>query len=233
MKKVQRIDNSLNEKKKESRSLTMQEKIRSFFVSPAKLFSQYEKKPSYRALFLIIGILAAILYVSKRIFDPGTVSSIIKNEVNPEYAQELINTPISPLSVILTIIGMIIAAYITVWIVSGIYYILISALNGKLTYRHTICIYSVTFIISIAGDIIITLFNGITNGALNFSVNPYVDVLLSQFSIFRIWGMLMLYIGIRTLTTLSKKKSIAVILIVFIGSTLILLGKASIGQILI
>lgn len=232
LKKNQRYEKKmkLHDKQTEFKKLTPAEKVKDFFVNPRQLFYQYEGEPAIGGLFVIIGILTIGLYLGKSVFDPHAVNNIINSNVGPEAAQELMNSHVSMLSVIITSLLMVLVAYITVGIAAGLYYILIAAFNGKLTYKKSICIYSIAFIASVFGDLIITIFNAAAGGVLNFSAGAYMDVLLSQLNIFHIWSLILVYVGIRAMTKLSKKNIIIIIMIIFIGSTLIKLITASIAQ---
>ncbi|MDP4088444.1 MAG: Yip1 family protein [Bacillota bacterium] len=217
----------LQTKQKDFRVLSLAERVKCFFVRPSELFGQYERSSSYKGLFFAVAVLTTVLFAVNHILFPNAVNDII-GQMRPEAAQEA--TSVSPVLTAVTILASILLAFVIIWIVSGIYYILVSAFNRRLLYRQAVCIYSVAFISTLIGEIITSVFNAVADGLLDFKTGPYADVAIGQFNIFHIWSLVLIYIGIKTMTGLPRKKIITVMAIVAAGSILTGMTRAAVAQ---
>lgn len=225
-----------NEVKVEKMSLG--EKIKKFFIKPSELFAQYKETPKYGMLFLIIGIVTFIITLISRL-EIGSISKeqIMGSTQNAQAAEIAYNLTNSPVLIIITAVFAVIGVYIVIYIVAFIYYLFVKLFKGNIRYNQMVSIYSLSYMAVLIGSIIKILYSLIAKkpiaDAASTATATATDVLINNLNLFGIWQMVLLVFGISEVSEVSKKKSIAIVLIIWvlaIGFSLAMLSVAKWAQ---
>ncbi|MBU3196636.1 YIP1 family protein [Clostridium algidicarnis] len=221
--------------------LTLGEKVKNFFVNPEKLFEYYKDNESYGIRLLIVvvcsAITALILAIASKDKLGGAVSESIKgaDPATAATAQKLAGAFTSPISaVIMTIIATIIAVYF----MSLVYFLIAKIFKSTATYRQMVGVYLISYFPVLIGGIIKAIYDIIANKPLDLAAiaeaaanMTIVDILITKLNVFGLWQMVLIAIGIAVIGNISKKKSAAVVIIVWTLGFVLAIGSNSIKNI--
>jgi hypothetical protein len=210
--------------------VSLYEKVKLLFSKPSELFKYYNNK-SWRLIFLAIALIATVFtFIQYYLIDNNEVNNIISSEIDPELAEAALNMPKSLGEAVMFSVFMIIVVFITVLISSTAYYILVNAYGGKIKFSEMTAVYSTAFVIILLGDLIMMIFHFITGSKFSLNLNPYINILVNQLSLFNIGGLILVFAGIRTISGLSRRKTITVIAIIAIAMIIYKVGTVSLTQ---
>ena len=207
-------------------------KVRLLFTKPSELFLYYNNK-SWRFIFLIIAVIATIFtFIQYYFINNEEVSNIITSEVDPELAEAALNMPKVFSEAVLFSIFMIIVVSITILISSTAYYVLVNAYGSKIKFSEMTAVYATAFIIILLGDLIMVISNHITGYKLSLSLNPYISIIVNQLNLFNIWGLILTFAGIRTISGLSRRKTVTVVAVVVMATLMYKAGTVYLSQVI-
>lgn len=210
---------------------SLKEKFKTFITKPQEYFIRYRTTADFKGQFFIIGILALLSFLlNKLTINSIGLEAIISQERGAEYAQEAAGVNPSPLWTLLIAVISILTAYIMVSFIALIYYVLTASCNGKITYKQTMAICSVVFIVTLSGELLVNAMELVLGRTFIITRDPYLMVLIGRLNPFYLWGLVLTYAGIKSITGLSKKKLIIIMTIMVIGTVLFGLGRVGIAE---
>lgn len=213
----------------ENDKILISDKIQLLFRKPSELFKYYNNK-SWKLPFTAAGLIAVIFaFLQYYLLDSEKVNDIVNTEINPEVASAINMSKTLEEAILLSVV-MILAVYLTILVSSIVYYVLVSVHGGKVKFSQMAAVYATAVIITLIGDVVILLLKIITGNKLALNLNPYLNILFNQLNPFNIWSIIITYIGIRTVSGLSKKKTITIIVIMIIGTIIYKVGGVSLSQ---
>lgn len=205
--------------------LTLGEKIKHFFINPQKLFEDYMQDGKYAINMVIVIVLSVIIAVVQGILFRDALKGAVDSQFNTMagvdpaalgMAQSVADVTTSPIFVgTTTIIGVLVGIYFATliyWLVSKIF-------KGTSSYSQMVGVYVISYFPVVIGKIIRLIYDVIVNkpidvnAAANLSIG---NVILGHLNVFGIWQMVLLVIGIAVVARISKKKSIGVVVIVWV-----------------
>ena len=221
--------------------LTLGEKVKNFFVNPQKLFEYYKDNESYGIRLLIVvvcsAITALILAIASKDKLSGAVSESVKG-VDPATAataQKLAGVFTSPISAVIT---TIIVTIIAVYFMSLVYFLIAKIFKSTATYRQMVGVYLISYFSVLIGGIIKAIYDIIANKPLDLAAiaeatanMTIADILITKLNVFGLWQMVLIAIGIAVIGNISKKKSAAVVIIVWTLGFILAIGSNSIKNI--
>lgn len=230
---IKECENLMENEVKEEK-MTLGEKIKKFFVKPSEVFAQYKEEPKYGMLFLIIGIATFIITLLSRL-ELGSISKdqIMGSTQNAQAAEITYNLANSPVLTVITAVFAVIGVYIVIYIVAFIYYLFVKLFKGNIRYNQMVSIYSLSYMAVLIGSIIRIIYSLIAKKPFAPTTATATDVLIENINIFGIWQMVLLVFGISEVSEISKKKSIAIVIIIWvlaIGFSLAMLSVAKWAQ---
>ncbi len=190
----------------------------------------YKDKTWAILLAMVAGISALYTFIYYYFISESRVTEIMNEQLTSDMSEVVMNTSKSFGSAVKLSIIMMLAALLTVLILSGIYYILVVTLRGEIKFKHMLSIYSAAYIISIIGEFILEAFGKLTNSSFMAGSDPYATVLYNQFNPFEILSLVFIFYGIKAFTRMSNKKIITTIIIVVAGTILFNMMRVSISQ---
>ena len=218
--------------------LTLGEKVKNFFVNPQKLFEYYKENESYGIRLLIVVLCSSITAFIAGLASKDTLQGVVSESakgMDPSTAaivQKVGGVATSPiLLAIMALLGTIIAVYF----MSLVYFLIAKIFKSTATYRQMVGVYLISYFPLLIGGIIKTVYDAIINKPVDLAAAAeaaanvtLVDTLISKLNVFGIWQMVLLVIGIAVVGSISKKKSAAVVIIIWaIGLAFGMMGVAS------
>lgn len=218
--------------------LTLEEKVKNFFVNPQKLFEYYKENESYGIRLLIVilcscGTTFIQALISKEAIQ-GAINEVGKgaDPATGAFVQKIVGTFTSPMAlVIMTLLSTVIAVYF----MSLVYFLIAKIFKSTATYRQMVGVYLISYFPLLISGIIKTIYEAIINKPVDLAAAAeaaanvtLVDTLISKLNVFGIWQMVLLVIGIAVVGRISKKKSAAAVIIIWaIGLAFGMIGVAS------
>lgn len=196
--------------------MSVGEKIKKFFVKPAELFSRYKEEPKYGKLFLIIGI----VYYLITIIESQALKSVNNQQIsgstqNSEAAEMVMNLVNSPVFIAIITLFAVLVIYLVIYIISFVYYLVVKLFKGNIKYNQMVCIYSLSYIAVLIGSVVQLLYSLITKKP-TASAATVTDVLIQNLNPFGLWQMVLLVFGISEVAEISKKKSIIIVILLWL-----------------
>lgn len=221
------------EKEMDFKSATLSEKITYFFTKPSLLFKTKIDKPSYGINFLILCIITVIYNIVNSIILKPQIEELMNESLSGLDAQSAgVATSISKFatSPILSGITSALGFVISVFFLSLIYWALTKLFKGEGSYSNMVSTFLLASYASATGMLVKIVYMLITKNAIGSSslkTPSLISTLTAKYDIFQVWYYVLLVIGISVVFKISKKKSFAVVLIIFlIGLSLTLGGFA-------
>lgn len=206
------------ETNKDNENLSIDKEIIYFFKKPSVIFSDFIEKPRY---FLMMCVITAINVVYA-IMQTSLSMDIVKKSVtgsmpdaSKQIAEKMLKYTMSaPVQTVITIVTTVVSIYV----VSLIYKIFIRIFGSKIKYKQSMALYCLGSMPLVIDKILKWIYMAVTGKAVGVSslVKPTaINKFLNSFDIFNIWQIALLIIGISVITKISKKKSAAIVLILF------------------
>lgn len=202
------------------KELSIREKIKYFFINPEKIFEQYIKKPVSLIKFIIIissaSFYAFAMSTQKNLIIDSALKSV---KGNPNITQSALDAT-KQISDVMYSAPMLIfeesaKALLTIFLISLIYWIIIRSLKGENSYKDTIAVYTLAYIPKAIYSLFLGIYIIATNSfpLIDSLFKPtYSTQLLSKFTPFSIWQIVLLIIGFSKIGKISKKKSTIIVL---------------------
>ena len=207
----------------EVKRLTIMEKFKYFFINPNKLFEDYDTRPTWLLKTIAIVVLTIIgTIISTMLIAGPTIDMMIQQnpDITMEQAELLIK---SPLVIGLAIGGALIVSIASVFLVSLIYYGLISLFGGKTKFMKVVAVYTLAYIPYIIGTFVSLAIVYYTNNFDSMLQQDFMDVIFSRLDIFVIWQVLLLIFGFAKIGAFKLYKSAIIVAIMWTIATGVLL----------
>jgi hypothetical protein len=201
-------------------NLSFGEKIKCFFINPSKLFASIKEKPIYIVPFIIAVVVAIFnVVITFTLGKEAMIESVTESLKGNPAADTAINIATSPAMMVIGVITGSAGVLIGIVISALIYWAFAKLFKGEIKITEMISVSAVCYITTAIGSLIKTLYLLIANNPIVASTKvasaTFTDILINSVNIFTIWKMVLLVFGISVVANLSKKKAIAVVLIVF------------------
>lgn len=203
--------------------LTMGTRIKYFFTKPGELFKEYIDKPRIGISFLILGLATIFYTYVTSILTKDLLDKMMGDQfqnMDPQTIEmakktfSVLNSPI--LKVFMALIGL----YIGIVIVGLIYWGIISLFKGKISFKQTIAVFCLASMATAIGQILKSIYMLITSKpiiGIESTLKPTTSsVIFNSLDIFTIWYMVLFIIGISTVSGISKKKSAAIVIVLYL-----------------
>ncbi|MDP4147094.1 MAG: Yip1 family protein [Bacillota bacterium] len=210
--------------------LSFGEKIKNFFIHPSRVFEQYKEKPTFwlkLIVFLLVGVIMSIITTIKsrpemEKYMTETLKKAGGGLQTADSVKQIVAISTNP--VLIGVMGLI-TFVVVVLIASLIYFGLIKLLKGQIKFSQMLAVYTLASMPVVIGDIVKTIYMLAANKSIGSDkYHPsYMNTLTSNLDIFIIWQIVLLIIGISTVSGISKKKSTALVLILNVLSILLAL----------
>lgn len=201
------------------------QKVKYFFIRPSELFMDYKENPKWGINFILIGIItAAFTYLSKIVAKDAYTDMYNAQfaKMPPAQAEaarqsiELFNTPVMNA---ITVVIAVITIFVMLLLLSLIYFGLIKLFKGKAKFQQVFSVYLVSYWAMNISMVFKLVYTYLTHKMTYFNFTPsYVDVLLNNLDIFILWQSILLVFGFSAVAELDEKKSIAVVVLVWLGT---------------
>ncbi|WP_251859863.1 Yip1 family protein [Clostridium sp. Marseille-Q2269] len=215
-------------------NLTLKEKFKFFFTSPARLFEYYREKPKYGILFLITLICSVIYTVIQSNLSKDIIEKHLQKQfqgLDPQAAEiakktgDFMHTP--SIQIPLTLISIVFSIFMSALLI----FIIFKICKVALSYKQTVTLYLVANLAICVGNIFKTIYMLITQKPtdINIVLDPSVkNTLMNNLNIFSIWYYVLIGIGIYAMGKTSKKKAIIItVILAVISIGLAVLAAAS------
>ncbi|MBC2580215.1 Yip1 family protein [Clostridium sp. DJ247] len=212
-------------------NLTIEKKLIYFFKKPSVLFSEFIEKPKYLWNMLIIIIVSIAYTIMKTTVSMDLIQKSVTDmfkKSSPNASPEIIQKAIDLQTSIPVQIGSVVITTIFIIYITALIYMALTRLFGcKIRYKQLVSIYCLSYLPITIGQVLKWIYMNITNKPLgvNSLINPSVlNAFLDVFDIFNIWQIVLLTIGISVVGKITKKRSFAIVIILFLLSTIISLA---------
>ncbi len=206
------------------KNLTIGEKFKCFFTNPNRLFEDYNTNPTWKLKFLIIIATVTLQAVLSKIFTfEAQIDNMLQSMPNmsKDQVQAVMELMNAPWMTALIAIFAAIMAIASVFLVTLIYWGLVSLFGGKTTYKKLLSVYSLAYIPVCIGSLVSLAIAYFTNNYGN-TLNPNIaDALLGRVDLFVICQVLLLVFGFSKVANLKLNKSAIMVGIMWLIATLI------------
>jgi hypothetical protein len=211
--------------------LSMGEKIKCFFINPRRLFKSVKEKPIYIFPFLIalISSVAGVI-VTYTVGKEAMIEQVTESLKGNPGADMAMNILTSPAMLVIGIISAVFGVFAALLVPALIYWILIKIFKGEIKISQMISVYAICYIATALGSILQVIYTVATKKTILQSTTTFSDLLINSLNIFSLWKMVLLVFGISAAANLSKKKSITIVLIMFVLALLFSYASLMFGQ---
>lgn len=186
--------------------------IKLFIFNPHEFFECnphiHDSNISFYIITIITVLSKTIIYIST---NDEPLSEYEVNNFIPGLGYHNLPLRVFIIKLIFSLMGI----YISIWIVSYFYTSLIKVFKGECSYTKMTSIYALSYIILNINQIFEAIYTFFSRTTVDLTANTFKDALLNSLSIFMPWQMLFLVLSISAISTLSKKKSTCIVLIMF------------------
>lgn len=192
----------------------------------------YKDKAWALFLAMVAAISALYTFIYYYFISESKVTEIMNEQITEDISEGIVNNSKSFGVALKLSIMMVLAALLVVLVLSAVYYVLVVTLRGQIKFKEMLAIYSAAYIITLLGEFVIELFGKLTNTSFMAGSDPYLRVILKQFSPFELLSLVFIFYGIKAFTAMSNKKIITTIVLVVAGTILFNMMRVSISQVL-
>jgi hypothetical protein len=199
--------------------LTFGQKLKFYFTKPGKVFAEYIEKPKHLVNLLILAVITCITSIMSVLATKDSVSKLLDEQLKgmdpsvAEMTRSITNVTTSPLVAAITgLIGLLIFVYLS----SAIYLGLTKLFKGEGTYSQMVATYILAYFPVAIGKFISAAYSLVNKKPiLNTKGMGIGDTLINAFNVFGLWRIVLFAIGISVVFKLSKKKSAAIVIIIW------------------
>lgn len=203
-------------------NLTLKEKFKFFFTSPARLFEYYREKPKYGILFLITLICSVIYTVIQSNLSKDIIEKHLEKQLqglDPQAVElskkglDVANNP--TVKTLSSLVGVLVGVFGTALLI----FIIFKICKVALSYKQTVTLYLVANLATCVGSIFKTIYMLTTQKPtdINILLDPsFKNTLMASINIFSIWYYVLIGIGIYAMGKTSKKKAIIITVILVV-----------------
>lgn len=214
-------------------------RMKNFFIKPSRIFEKYKENPKFAVSFIIIGLFTFISSVITYIATKDQLREIALKSAektshgNQEAIDIAVNIATSP---VIHVIGSLLTAAFAIGLIAllaFIYYLLVRIFKGSITYIQAISVYSLSYIAVAIGSVLKSVYIVIFGQNISSDKISYLNSFLAYFNIFKIWQIVLLALGLSIVSIkISRKKAIAMVLIVTLIGIGLVLGMAAVNDLL-
>lgn len=218
--------------------LSIEVKVKSFFINPAKIFEGYIEKPAVIIKIFIITAAVILFGYAESTQKALLIQKSVEKLKNYNYSKgiyEIAKQNIengASFSAPSLISNALFGTAVSIALVSLIYWFLTRLFDGENDYKDTLAVYTLSYI----PQVLYLLFVSIYILAAHkipfegFENNLYLNTILGAVNPIKIWQIVLLIIGLAKVGNITKKKA-AVIVIGFTNVSLLFsLGCIAIGN---
>ncbi|MDP4178713.1 MAG: YIP1 family protein [Bacillota bacterium] len=217
--------------------LSFGEKVKCFFINPTRYFKQYKEKPKFGLMFVIISIVTLICQIITYVISHDKYSQYVEGyyksvgiqqsqmdlSIKIANASQLVGAILSPLGVLVPIL-----------LVALIFFLLNKAFKGKATYPQMVSVCAHAAIIQLFYIIFVTIHLLITKNVENpfdfKTLLSFSNIFSKYVNVFSIWKLVVTIFGVSAVSEIPKKKSVIIVVLVFLLGFVYTFGQASISK---
>lgn len=214
-------------------------KIKNFFINPAKAFQGYKEDPKFALNFIIaavgtfIATFVTFIATKDQLREIAIKSAEKSSHGNQQAIDMTVNLMVSP---VMHVISSLLAGGMAIGIIAllaFVYWLLVKIFRGTISYAQAISVYSLSYVTIVIGEVCRALYTLIFGQNITTAKVNYLNTFLSYFSIFKIWQIVLLVFGISVVAAnISKKKAIAIVLVVTFLGLLFTLGSVAFADLM-
>lgn len=218
----------------ESKPMGIFETIKGIIIHPVKTFETLGQSPKVGFPALMVGIGSTLFSLISSIYSKEIMQKAIEESTKglpPESIEMTKTIAAITSSPVFAVIGGVIGAYIGWFVMSAIYWGLVSIFGGKGTYKQSLTVWGYAWIAVLIGYIIKIVYMFITGKPVtSASTATVMDVILSGNDIFKLWQLFLLVVGYSAAYRISKVKSAIIILGLWLFGILYSAGSFILSQ---
>lgn len=210
----------------------MFQKLKLFFIKPSELFRGYIDKPTWALKLLIISLLTGLYTYGTKVLGKDLIAEMMEERaagMSPEQAEAmrtsmaLMDTPI--MNIIAALVGVV-SVIAIILLVTAVYMAFVKAFKGKIKYSQMLSVYTLAYMTTAIGLTVKLAYMYLTGNLLYINVSPtYWDILYNNLDLFIIWQSILMVFGISTVSGISEKKSIIIVVSMWFVSLIISLAS--------
>lgn len=218
----------------EIKELSLIEKVKYFFINPEKVFEQYIKKPTIFVKLLLIAIFVSISGFAMSTQKELLISKMLETlKKTPNVTQEAMDMSKNIYEAVLSAPALICIGLVevaaSVFLMSLIYWLITRACKGENSYKDTVAVYTLAYMPRAIYSMLTGIYVLATKSTFLIDAQNNTSIaskLLTPDTLFWIWQIALLIIGLAKVGNISKKKSAIIVLSVTAVSVIVIIVRA-------